>query len=443
MGSVQSIVQVKNIITKNDEPKIVVCSAMSGVTNQLLEVTKAMRNSDKASLAKNIKKLKDHHEEAINGLRIDEKAKKSIKNKISNIFEGLTNRVYADFSEELEGEVVTFGEMLSSQLLSGYLQALGVDNALLLAKDFMYTDELGNPEMEKIETSLKRILNTPESEKLYITQGYVCRDPNGKVCNLGRGGSDYSGAIIGAALSAKEVQIWTDIDGVHNNDPRYVDETSSISFLSYQEASSLAYFGAKVLHPQTVQPLIEKQIPLRLKNTFDPTAPGTTIANAVSSAEIKAIASKGDMAWIGIKNSSPEKEDELFVKVFSILKANKVSVEMMSSSENVLSLVIEKSKCTRKLIDQLEQVFEVDVAKPTYCVVCLAGTFVMKDPKIAMLFKALNSKPVKMISFGVDGNHLLLLVKKEDKVKTLKLLHDKLFLVPEEETEEMYLEVLN
>lgn len=443
MGSVQSIIQVKNIITKTDGSKFVVCSAMSGVTNQLLGITQAMKNKNKFACAKRLKKLKDHHEQAINGLNIDEKVKKSIKNKIIGTFEELSDLVCSDFSKELEGQIVTFGEMLSTQLLSGYLQALGFDNSLLLAKDFMYTDELDNPDMKKIEASLKHILNNSESKNLYITQGFVCRNPKGKICNLGRGGSDYSSTIIAAALSAKEVQIWTDIDGVHNSDPRYVDKTSSISFLSYQEASSLAYFGAKVLHPRTVKPLIDQQIPLRLKNTFDPMAQGTTIAGAVSSAKIKAIASKGDMTWIGIKNISLNLEDEFHVKAFTILKANKVSIEMMNNSENLLSLVIEKNKCTTNLIDQLTQYFEVDVAPSTYCVVCLAGTFVLKDPKIAMLFKALNSEPVKMISFGVEGSHLLLLVKKEDKVKTLKLLHDELFLEAKKETNEMPLEVLN
>ncbi|EZH74462.1 hypothetical protein ATO12_11885 [Aquimarina atlantica] len=426
LGSAACFEQVRDIITNIDGSKIVVCSAMAGVTNMLVELVEAIKNDKRDSGKEIILQLQEHHENTVDILRIDAKASKVLKESIASIVKELSYLIDKAFSIELQNQIVTFGEVLSTRVFSGYLASIGVNNTLLMAKDFMYTDSSGSPDITTIREYLNDILQTHKEEKLFITQGFICKDVQGRVNNLGRGGSDYSGTIIGAALQVEEVQIWSDIDGVHNNDPRYVDNTSSIPLLSYQEASVLASFGAKVLHPQTVKPLVDLKIPLYLKNTFTPSATGTKIGDNISPPGIKSIAVKDNMVWLKIRDIPKNENYSLYDKVFTLCNAYQFPVIMMDNVENGLFLVIEKTDKISEFLYQLKQGFDIDFDLP-YSVICIGGNSIMKGPNRGHVFGALGAIPIKMISFESAGNYVLLLVKTEEKIDVMQQLHQKLF----------------
>ncbi|MBG6131459.1 aspartate kinase [Aquimarina sp. EL_43] len=426
LGSAACLEQVRDIILNINDSKIVVCSAMAGVTNMLVKLVEAIKDNQKDSCKEIVLQLQEHHENTVDILRIDAKASKVLKESISTIVKELSSFIDKTFSIELQNQIITFGEVLSTRIFSGYLTSTGVNNTLLMAQNFMYTDVSGSPDINAIRKCLNDILQTHKEEKLFITQGFICKDAQGRVSNLGRGGSDYSGTIIGAALQVEEVQIWSDIDGVHNNDPRYVDNTSSIPFLSYQEASILASFGAKVLHPKSVKPLVDLKIPLYLKNTFAPFAIGTKIGDNISPPGIKSVAVKDNMVWVKIRGISKNQNYSLYDNVFTLCNAYQFPVVMMDNVENGLSLVIEKTDKTSEFLYQLKQDFDIDFDLP-YSVICIGGNSIMKDSNRVRVFEALGTIPIRMISFESAGNYVLLLVKTEEKVDVMKQLHQKLF----------------
>lgn len=426
LGSAACLEQVRDIILNIDDSKIVVCSAMAGVTNMLVKLIEAIKDNQKDSCKEIVLQLQEHHENTVDILRIDAKASRVLKESISTIVKELSSFIDKTFSIELQNQIITFGEVLSTRIFSGYLTSTGVNNTLLMAQNFMYTDVSGSPDINAICKCLNDILQTHKEEKLFITQGFICKDTQGRVSNLGRGGSDYSGTIIGAALQVEEVQIWSDIDGVHNNDPRYVDNTSSIPFLSYQEASILASFGAKVLHPKSVKPLVDLKIPLYLKNTFAPFAIGTKIGDNISPPGIKSVAVKDNMVWLKIRGISKNQNYSLYDNVFTLCNAYQFPVVMMDNVENGLSLVIEKTDKTSEFLYQLKQDFDIDFDLP-YSVICIGGNSIMKDSNRVRVFEALRTIPIRMISFESAGNYVLLLVKTEEKVDVMQQLHQKLF----------------
>lgn len=426
LGSAACLEQVRDIILNINDSKIVVCSAMAGVTNMLVKLVEAIKDNQKDSCKEIVLQLQEHHENTVDILRIDAKASRVLKESISTIVKELSSFIDKTFSIELQNQIITFGEVLSTRIFSGYLTSTGVNNTLLMAQNFMYTDVSGSPDINAIRKCLNDILQTHKEEKLFITQGFICKDTQGRVSNLGRGGSDYSGTIIGAALQVEEVQIWSDIDGVHNNDPRYVDNTSSIPFLSYQEASILASFGAKVLHPKSVKPLVDLKIPLYLKNTFAPFAIGTKIGDNISPPGIKSVAVKDNMVWLKIRGISKNQNYSLYDNVFTLCNAYQFPVVMMDNVENGLSLVIEKTDKISEFLYQLKQDFDIDFDLQ-YSVICIGGNSIMKDSNRVSVFEALGTVPIRMISFESAGNYVLLLVKTEEKVDVMQQLHQKLF----------------
>ncbi|WP_025665194.1 aspartate kinase [Aquimarina megaterium] len=426
LGSAACLEQVRDIILNINDSKIVVCSAMAGVTNMLVKLVEAIKDNQKDSCKEIVLQLQEHHENTVDILRIDAKASRVLKESITTIVKELSSFIDKTFSIELQNQIITFGEVLSTRIFSGYLTSTGVNNTLLMAQNFMYTDVSGSPDINAIRKCLNDILQTHKEEKLFITQGFICKDTQGRVSNLGRGGSDYSGTIIGAALQVEEVQIWSDIDGVHNNDPRYVDNTSSIPFLSYQEASILASFGAKVLHPKSVKPLVDLKIPLYLKNTFAPFAIGTKIGDNISPPGIKSVAVKDNMVWLKIRGISKNQNYSLYDNVFTLCNAYQFPVVMMDNVENGLSLVIEKTDKISEFLYQLKQDFDIDFDL-LYSVICIGGNSIMKDSNRVRVFEALGTVPIRMISFESAGNYVLLLVKTEEKVDVMQQLHQKLF----------------
>lgn len=325
VGSVINMNHVKDIITTEDK-KIVVLSAMSGTTNALVEISELIKNKEFKVAKKNIYTLNETYNATVEELLQDEKIRTEVNQYISEVFEQLNYAVNNTYSSTLHNTIVANGELLSTYMFSRFLQQEGYKVALLPALDFMRVDRNNDPDNFYIKQNISRLIDNQPEADIYITQGFICLDADGKITNLQRGGSDYTATIIGAAIKADEVQIWTDIDGFHNNDPRFVNNTKALSNLSFDEAAELAYFGAKILHPQTVMPVRSLDIPLRLKNTMAPKAHGTLINNQINGEGIKAIAAKDGITAIKIKSVRMLLAHGFLKKIFEIFETYETAI---------------------------------------------------------------------------------------------------------------------
>jgi aspartate kinase len=425
VGSVVNMNHVKGIITDTTK-KIVVLSAMSGTTNALVEISELIRlgNLEKATIKVNA--LNEVYNSRIYDLIQHTDLRVEVSAYVSQQFKELIKSVNETFSVMLHNKIVAKGELLSTFMFSRFLQQEGVNAVLLPALDFMRIDVTNEPDNFYIQQNLNRFMASMPEADIYITQGFICLDAAGKVTNLQRGGSDYTATIIGAAIKAEEVQIWTDIDGFHNNDPRYVNDTNALSHLSYNEAAELAYFGAKILHPQTVMPVRELDIPLRLKNTMQPTAHGTLITNKTHGEGIKAIAAKDGITAIKIKSVRMLLAHGFLKKVFEVFERYETAIDMVTTSEIAVSLTIDNTMNLEAIVTDLEQFATVEV-DDFMSIICLVGNQIIYHPDTPQLFQVLQDVNVRMIAYGGSNNNISLLVNTSDKLESLQKLQRYVF----------------
>ncbi|MGI0108025.1 aspartate kinase [Salinimicrobium sp. WS361] len=424
VGSAESIRNVKNIIQGQKGRKIIVVSAMSGVTNMLVELCETRKNGKPEQAEAILLELKLKHLQLIEELIVSHEAKRMAENQFLELYEQLEEALQQNpFSDAV---IVTFGETFLSLIFSHYLEEESVFNTLLDAKNFMHISNVENPEIATVQKLIRQSLQREVTNEIYVTQGFVRIDRNRNISTLNRGGSDYTATIIGAAVNATEVQIWTDIDGFHNNDPRYVSETSALTNLTFEEAAELAYFGAKILHPQTVSPVKEKGIPIYLKNTFTPEAPGTCISDKYHTLGLKAISAKDGITAIKIKSNRMLMAHGFLRKIFDVFDKHETSIDMITTSEIAISLTIDNPINLEKILSELDEYGEITVDS-NHSIICVVGEGVINDHETFRLFEILNDLPVRMISYGGSSNNISLLVDTQNKVKALQLLHQKLF----------------
>ncbi|TDU43362.1 aspartate kinase [Gelidibacter sediminis] len=429
VGSIENMTNVKNIIN-DGQRKVVVLSAMSGTTNTLVTISECIKFKEIENALELISDLHTTYKHTVGKLIHNEALKTEVETYVQSIFDTLKDDTNAIYSPLLANKIVAQGELLSTFIFSRFLKQEGLNACLLPALEFMRIDKFNEPDNFYIRQNFNRIIEERPDADIYITQGFICLDADGNIANLQRGGSDYTATIIGAALQATEVQIWTDIDGFHNNDPRFVPDTHAISNLSFDEAAELAYFGAKILHPQTVMPVRELDIPVRLKNTMSPSSHGTLITNAIHGEGIKAVAAKDGITAIKIKSARMLLAHGFLKKIFEIFEKYETSIDMITTSEIAVSLTIDDTKHLSEIIVELEKFASVEV-DAYRTIVCLVGNQIVYHPDTPKLFQILQDVNVRMISYGGSNNNISLLINTSDKVETLRKLNRYVFdLVP-------------
>ena len=374
----------------------------------------------------NIQNLNGKYHEVVGKLFHNSLFNQETTDYVNEIFKYLQQCTLESHSELLYNKIVSQGELLSTFMFTRFLNQEGINARLLPALDFMRIDKLNEPDEFYIKQNLQRIINEALPADIYITQGFICLDAFGNIANLQRGGSDYTATIIGGVVKAEEVQIWTDIDGMHNNDPRFVEGTKAISNLSFDEAAELAYFGAKILHPQTVMPAREANIPVRLKNTERPESYGTLITSHVQDEGIKAIAAKDAITAIKIKSARMLQAHGFLKRVFEIFEKYETPIDMITTSEIAVSLTIDNDQHLAGIVEELDKFSTVEVDQQQ-SIVCLVGHSVVSHSETHRLFQVLQDVPVRMISYGGSKNNISLLVATSDKVRTLQHLNDYVF----------------
>lgn len=424
VGSAQNIRKVVEILSVTEKPKIVVLSAMSGVTNLLVSLNQASIDKDSAQITNVLEQLQAKHFEAIEDLFTAENQPET-KAQIETFVAALKDIATGGRTLTTYAELVTYGETMLTWMFSKFLDQEQVANVLLNASTFMNVGTVENPNIDSVSESLLPQLEQNPSQ-LYITQGFVCRDERGSLATLKRGGSDFSATIIAAAVSAAGVQIWTDIDGLHNNDPRYVEGTNPIEHLTYNEAAELAYFGAKILHPQTVAPVIDRDIPVWLKNTFEPSAPGTKISNEYHNRGLKAISAKDGITAIKIKSNRMLGAHGFLRTIFEVFDRHETSIDMITTSEVAISLTIDDTAHLKAIMTELSVIAEVTVEED-HSIICIVGENLIADHESYKAFGILNSIPVRMIAYGGSNNNISLLVPTREKISALQYLNAQLF----------------
>lgn len=426
VGSAQRIKSVSELITSKG-CNLVVLSAMSGTTNTLVEIAGYLYNKNPDGALDTINRLRDKYSRHISELYSTDEYKKMATEYVSGIFDALAAMTKQLFTQVEEKIILAQGELISTHMVTYYLREQGYRVELLPALDYMKTDALGEPDQDYIREHLKAVLAERPDAELYITQGYICRNCHDEIDNLQRGGSDYTASLVGAAINAEEIQIWTDIDGMHNNDPRIVDNTSPVRHLHFDEAAELGYFGAKILHPTCIQPARFANIPVRLLNTMDPSAPGTLIDNMLQSGTIKAVAAKDNITVIRIKSSRMLLAHGFLRKVFEIFESYKTSIDMITTSEVGVSMSIDNTKYLNEIVHDLKKYGTVGVDLDM-CIVCVVGDMNWENLGFeSRAMEAMKNIPVRMVSYGGSNYNISFLIKEEDKVKALRSLSDCLF----------------
>ncbi len=426
VGSAQRMKEVAKLIT-DGERKIVVLSAMSGTTNTLVEISDYLYKKNPEGANEIINSLERKYKQHVDELYATDEYKRKAWEVVKSHFDYIRSYTKDLFTLFEEKVVLAQGELISTAMVNYYLQECGVKSVLLPALDFMRTDKNAEPDPAYIKEKLYQQLELYPEAEIYITQGYICRNAYGEIDNLQRGGSDYTASLVGVAVGASEIQIWTDIDGMHNNDPRIVDKTSPVRQLHFEEAAELAYFGAKILHPTCVQPAKYANIPVRLLNTMDPEAPGTLISNDTEKGKIKAVAAKDSITAIKIKSSRMLLAHGFLRKVFEIFESYQTSIDMICTSEVGVSVTVDNTKHLNEILDELKKYGTVTVDKDM-CIVCVVGDLEWEN--VGFETKALDAMreiPVRMISFGGSNYNISFLIRECDKKKALQELSDKLF----------------
>lgn len=427
VGSPERMKNVASLITASGEPTFVVLSAMSGTTNSLVEVADYLYKKNPEGANEVINKLEKQYVKHVDELLVDPQHREKLRAFLVDEFNYLRSFTKDLFTSFEEKTIVAQGEVISTNMMVSYLQEIGVKAVLLDALDFMRTDKNNEPDMAFIRENLARLMEENQGYQIYITQGFICKNAYGETDNLLRGGSDYTASLVGAVLPADEIQIWTDIDGMHNNDPRVVDKTEAVRQLNFEEAAELAYFGAKILHPTCVQPAKYAGIPVRLKNTLDPDAEGTIINNEVLHNKIKAIAAKDKITAIKIKSSRMLLATGFLRKVFEIFESYQTPIDMIVTSEVGVSMSIDNDSHLEEIVDELKKYGTVTV-DTDMCIVCVVGDLDWNNVGFETLVTdAMKNIPVRMISYGGSNYNISFLIKEEDKQRALQSLSHKLF----------------
>lgn len=427
VGSPERMKNVAKLITKTGDPTLVVLSAMSGTTNSLVEISNYLykKNPEGANEVINNLEAKylNHVEELYSTDGYKQKTREFLRDRFSYM-RTFTKGIFTSFEEKI---IVSQGEVMSTNMMNNYLQEMGVKSVLLDALTFMRTNKNSEPDLPFIKENLHKVMDDNPGYQIYVTQGFICRNAYGEVDNLLRGGSDYTASLLGAALPADEIQIWTDIDGMHNNDPRYVDNTQAVHQLNFEEAAELAYFGAKILHPTCVQPAKYAGIPVRLKNTMEPDAEGTIINNHLGRGTIKAVAAKDNITAIKIKSSRMLLATGFLRKVFEIFESYQTPIDMIATSEVGVSMSIDNNVHLNEIVDELKKYGTVTVDKDM-CIICVVGDLDWSNVGFETLATdAMKSIPVRMISYGGSNYNISFLINEADKKRALQSLSDTLF----------------
>ena len=426
VGSAQRMKDVANLIC-DGERNIVVLSAMSGTTNTLIEISDYLFKKNPDGAKETINNLEKKYKKVVEELYSTEEYKIKTNDALKIIFNTIrtfTQDLFTSFEDKI---VLAQGELMSTVMVNNYLNEIGVKSQLLPALEYMKTDKNAEPDMIFIKEHLSKLLEATADSELYITQGYICKNAYGEIDNLQRGGSDYTASIVGAAILASEVQIWTDIDGMHNNDPRFVENTSPVRVLNFDEAAELAYFGAKILHPTCILPTKLANIPVRLLNTMEPEAPGTLICEESEPNKIKAVAAKDGITAIKIKSGRMLLAYGFLRKVFEIFESHQTPIDMVTTSEVGVSLSIDNTRNLTEILDELRKFGKVSVDKDMV-IICVTGDLKWTNVGFeAKVVDALKEIPVRMISYGGSNHNISFLVKAEDKKRSLQALSDHLF----------------
>ncbi|KAA5540795.1 aspartate kinase [Adhaeribacter rhizoryzae] len=426
VGSPTNMKMVASLINTPD-PKIVVLSAMSGTTNKLVQISDNLFKAKQTEALGLIEDLHQTYKQVIDGLYKTDKYKQLALDFIQSHFEFIKSQVKNDFSSHEERGILAQGELLSTGLFQLFLEESNISSVLLPALNFMKIDENEEPDTAFISQQLVTDLAQYPDTQLFVTQGYICRNTFGEIDNLKRGGSDYSASLIGAAIQAEEIQIWTDIDGMHNNDPRIVKNTYPIAELSFDEAAELAYFGAKILHPSSVLPAKQKNIPVRLLNTMQPEARGTTISARTSGSSIKAVAAKDGITAIKIKSTRMLLAYGFLRRIFEVFEEYKTSIDMITTSEVAVSLTVDNTRFLNEIISELKEFGTVEVDQDL-SIICLVGDSIEAAPgTVVTIFKSLQQIPLRMISYGGSRNNISLLVNTSYKNQALIALNEGVF----------------
>ena len=427
VGTPDRMKEVTKLVTKSGEPVFVVLSAMSGTTNSLVEIADYLYKKNPEGANEVINQLERKYMKHVDELYSTDATKEQTREFLvseMNYLRSFTKELFTSFEEK---SIVAQGEMMSTNMVVNYMQEQGIKAVLLNALDFMRTDKNSEPDPVYIKEKLAAIMEKNEGNQVYITQGFICRNAYGEIDNLQRGGSDYTASLIGAAINADEIQIWTDIDGMHNNDPRVVEKTEPVHQLHFEEAAELAYFGAKILHPTCVQPAKYAGIPVRLLNTMDPDAEGTTISNATEYGKIKAVAAKDNIIAIKIKSSRMLLATGFLRKVFEIFESYQTPIDMVCTSEVGVSMSIDNSSHLGEIVDELKKYGTVTV-DTGMCVVCVVGDLDWSNIGFeTQVLEAMKNIPVRMISYGGSNYNISFLIKEEDKKRALQALSNELF----------------
>ena len=427
VGKPERMREVATLITKDEEAKIVVLSALSGTTNALVAISHSLSQGDRDSAKTQITALEDHYKKFCSELLTTPAALEQAAAITQEHFEFLHIILKISFSEALNKDILAQGELLSTKLFSVYLGEKGIDHLLIPALDFMTIDNYDEPQVAIIKTKLSQILERNQDKKIFITQGYISRNSKGEVDNLKRGGSDYSASLISAAINASVCEIWTDIDGMHNNDPRVVKKTVAIEQLSFDEAAELAYFGAKILHPASIWPAQMYNVPVKLLNTMQPEAKGTLITEQAGSVGVKAVAAKDGITAIKIKSSRMLLAYGFLRKIFEVFEKYRTSIDMITTSEVAVSLTIDNDTYLAEIIKELEPfgTVEIDIHQS---IVSIVGNEIMQTEEVMeKLFRSIKNIPVRMISYGGSHHNISILIDSNHKIQTLQSLNVDLF----------------
>ena len=426
VGSPDRMKEVAKLVTNGDK-NLVVLSAMSGTTNTLVEIADYLYKKNPEGANDVINRLEKKYEEHLEALFTTSKYRDLTAASLKEKFDTLRSTTKGLFTLFCEKIILAQGELISTTMFSFYLQEQGANVVLLPALEFMRIDKHDEPDAHYIQEKLTAILEKKSDANVYVTQGFICSNSYGEIDNLKRGGSDYTASLIGAAVNATEIQIWTDIDGMHDNDPRYVEKTSPVRRLHFEEAAELAYFGAKILHPTCIQPAKFANIPVRLLNTLDPSAPGTIISNDTEKHKIKAVAAKEDITAIRIKSSRMLLAYGFLRKVFEIFETYHTPIDMVCTSEVGISVTIDNTEYLSNILADLKKYGTLTVDNDL-CIICVVGDLQWENVGFeALALDALKNIPVRMVSYGGSNYNISFLVRKDDKQAALQALSDTLF----------------
>ena len=427
VGKPERMHHIVSLVRKETEPVIVVLSALSGTTNALVEIGEQIAKGDRQTAKQSIDKLEKHYQAFIKELVKKKDALAKAKEIVAEHFEFLNIILKISFSESLNKDILAQGELLSTKLFCVYLEEQGINHKLLPALEFMSIDHYDEPQIGSIKVKLSQLLKQHKAKKVFVTQGYICKNSRGEVDNLKRGGSDYSASLIAAAINASVCEIWTDIDGMHNNDPRIVKKTVPIEQMSFEEAAELAYFGAKILHPASIWPAQQYKIPVKLLNTMHPEAKGTLITEKAGSVGVKAVAAKDNIIAIRIKSSRMLLAYGFLRKIFEVFEKYRTPIDMITTSEVAVSLTIDISAHLKEILKELEPFGSIEVDKNQVIISVVGNEISQTEAMVKKLFGSIMNIPVRMVSYGGSPHNISLLVPAEYKNQILHQLNKGMF----------------